>query len=180
MKQYLRKSMLKQRNSLNLQQVESLSHKIFLNTKNTLEKIEFEKVFVYKSFKNEVDTQELIDWLLFNKKQVFLPRVEQNCMVAVKFDANSKLLKNKFGICEPTEKAEQIDDFVAIMPCLAVDKNGNRVGFGGGFYDKFLEGKNALKIVICYDNQVVENINPSKFDVPVNFIVTDKQILTTL
>lgn len=114
--------------------------------------------------------------MIDNNKLVFLPKVEGENMVAIKISKTTNFKTNKFGINEPVGETENIDDFVAIVPCLAVDKKGNRLGYGGGFYDKFLKAKISIKIAICYDFQVVENIESMSFDVSMDLIVTDKQI----
>ena len=98
-------------------------------------------------------------------------------MQSVKITTNTGFKKSSFGILEPEGEASDIDDFVAIMPCLAVDKYGNRIGYGGGYYDKFLKNKSAFKIALCYDFQFVDKIVSDKHDIKVDCIVTDKQIL---
>lgn len=176
MKNELRVKFKNLRNQLGDEIIKKLSHQIFLNLKPILQNVNKTKFFVYNSFNSEVKTDEIIQFLIDNNKLVFLPKVEGENMVAIKISKTTNFKTNKFGINEPVGETENIDDFVAIVPCLAVDKKGNRLGYGGGFYDKFLKAKTSIKIAICYDFQVVENIESMSFDVLMDLIVTDKQI----
>ena len=174
MKNQLRDELKAARNKLSDEQIKDLSHQIFLNLKPIIDNINWNKFFVYNSFSSEAKTDEILLYLLNSNKQVFLPRVEQKQMVAVRLTKTAKFKTSKFGIAEPIGEAEDINNFVAIIPCLAVDKFGNRLGYGGGFYDKFLQNKTAVKIAICFDFQQVDQIETSHFDVPMDFVVTEK------
>ena len=176
MKNELRVEFKNLRNQLGGEIIKKLSHQIFLNLKPILQKVNKTKFFVYNSFNCEVKTDEIIQFLIDNNKLVFLPKVQGENMVAIKIEKTTNFKTNKFGINEPVGVPENIDDFVAIVPCLAVDKKGNRLGYGGGFYDKFLKAKTSIKIAICYDFQVVDNIKSMPFDVPMDLIVTEKQV----
>lgn len=158
--------------------VEDLSKQIFDNL-FSIDVFNSEKYFVYLSFENEVKTDDIILELEKRKKQVFVPKIYGKMMKSVEINAKTTFLTNSFSIKESIGEPSDINNFVAIMPCLAVDKNGNRIGFGGGYYDKFLANKKALKIVLCYDFQVIDKIDSEPFDVPVDYIVTDKRIIKT-
>lgn len=136
--------------------------------------------FIYRSFASEADTMPVINALLGEGKTVLLPRVENTDMVAV-FYRESGMKKNKYGIDEPTGAAYEdkngID--VTVLPLLAADKKGNRLGYGGGYYDRFLKDTPCLKIGYCYDFQVTDK--PFTFvqahDVRLDWLVTDKRII---
>ena len=66
---------------------------------------------------------------------------------------------------------------VILVPGLAFDRNGGRMGFGKGYYDRLLESSNAVKIGLCYDFQILEKIPTESHDVPMNFVITEKEIL---
>lgn len=176
MKNDLRVKFKHLRNQLSNEQLEILSHKIFLKLKSILFKFKTDKFFVYNSFGSEVKTDEIFNFLISANKQVFLPRVEGENMVAVKLTKNTTFKKSNYGINEPFGNAEAIDDFVTIVPCLAVDDFGNRLGYGGGYYDRFLNGKNSIKIAICFDFQIAKNIETTPFDVSMDYAVSEKQI----
>ncbi|CUS91999.1 5-formyltetrahydrofolate cyclo-ligase, partial [Candidatus Kryptonium thompsonii] len=92
----------------------------------------------------------------------------------------SELKKSTFGILEPEKIREvglsEID--LVLVPAIAVDRFGNRIGFGAGYYDKFLSQVNCPKIALVYDFQIVDKIETSPSDVPVDFIVTETEIIS--
>lgn len=134
--------------------------------------------FVYCSFASEADTMPVINALLEKGKTVLLPRVENTDMVAAKYRSDRR--KNRYGIEEPTGAAydkHRIE--VTVLPLLAADQKGNRLGYGGGYYDRFLKDTTCLKIGYCYDFQVADK--PFTFaeahDVRLDWLVTDKRII---
>ena len=175
-KQKLRFEMKELRNGLDIVSVEALSDQI-VSRFMSLDLNDYQTFFVYNSFASEVQTAELIKYLLVNSKKLYMPRVEGQLMRSVPVNRDSVFIKNKYGIKEPVGEAEEINNFVAIIPCLAVDKKGNRIGYGKGYYDEFLKNKDALKIILCYDFQIVDDFMPDEFDIPVDMIITDKRCL---
>jgi len=159
-------------------EVKNYSKAIFENL-FMLDILNFDKYFIYINFGNEVDTESIIEELKKRKKKIYLPKISAKMMKSVKLLPKTTFLRNNYCILEPSGEAEDIDDFVAIMPCLSVDGQGNRIGFGGGYYDKFLQNKKAIKVVICYDFQVVDKIDSEPFDIPVDYVVTEKRIIKT-
>lgn len=94
--------------------------------------------FVYYSYSSEADTRALIEGLLSDGKRVFLPRVEGERMVAVEYFGNrGGLVENRFGIPEPQGEEYTGDIQVCIAPLLAVNEKGYRLGYGGGYYDRY-------------------------------------------
>ena len=175
-KSIIRQEMKEFRNALDVFTIESMSDDIY-NGVLELDLIAYETFFVYNSFGSEVQTQKIIDHLLENNKKVYLPRIEGQVMQSVLIDSDTEFNKNGLGILEPIGDHDEINDFVAIIPCLAVDKRGNRIGYGKGYYDKFLQNKKAMKIILCYDFQVIDDINPEEFDIPADLILTEKRKL---
>ena len=175
-KHRIRHEMKELRDGLDVLAVERLSEEVFENFKKT-NLNEFEKFFVYNSFGSEVKTQKIIKNLFLRGKRVYMPKINEKQMQAVLVDKQTNFKRGSFGIFEPVGELEEFDDFVAVIPCIAVDKDGNRIGYGGGYYDKFLKGKNALKVALCYDFQIVDKIPAEDFDVQVDIIVSDKSII---
>lgn len=175
-KDRIRREMKRLRNNLYSSEIETLSD-IILEKLMQIDLSGFDKVFIYNSFGGEVDTNKAIKWLLEEGKSIYLPRVEGDVMQSVKITTQTSFNKSPFGILEPEGMASKIDKFVAIMPCLAVDKYGNRIGYGGGYYDKFLKSKSSLKIVLCYDFQIIDEIVSNEHDIKVDYIVTDKKVI---
>ncbi len=138
----------------------------------------FEKqnYFIYKSFKNEVETDKIIDRLTALNKTIAYPITLGDYMVAG-IPLDEETTADKFGVVIPKNYTviENVD--VAFIPLVACDKNKNRIGFGKGYYDKFLQNKNCIKVGICYDFQVVESITPNATDIPLDIIVTESKII---
>ena len=139
---------------------------------------------VYSSLSSEVDTASLIIKALSDKKIVVLPKVVSK--EELEFYSISKLEeleeKGAFGIKEPLAKVENFIDKdkidLMIVPGVCFDKNKNRVGFGKGFYDRYLaHGKNIIKVGICFDEQVLQNgfISTDEYDVKMDMVITDKE-----
>lgn len=136
------------------------------------------KVFVYLSYSSEAPTDNLVEALREQGYFIYCPRVEGKRLAMVAYGDDFTL--NERGIREPVgEETDEEMDFV-ITPLLAVDKRGNRLGYGGGYYDRyFAENKNAVRIGYCYDFQIVKSVPNTSADIPLQYIVTDKQILYT-
>lgn len=163
------------------------------NIKNKLEKsnIIYEKIInsekyinskviaLYKSLKDEVDTNRLINYSLSIGKIVLLPKTYENEMNFFKIEKNEQLTKSKFGVEEPKEdfdklcSSEEID--LMILPGVCFDKNLNRIGFGKGYYDRYLENSNSIyKIGICFKEQITKDILPhDTYDIRLNEIICD-------
>ena len=140
-------------------------------------------IALYKNLETEVDTNQLIEVSVKNGKIVALPRVENDNMVFYKINSlNDKLEKNEFGIYEPISNIENIinkDELdLVIVPGICFDKNMNRLGFGKGFYDKFLFNSKSKILGICFEEQVLcdENIPSTRYDVKMQKVITDKKV----
>lgn len=135
------------------------------------------KFFIYMSFGNETDTKAIIGELLKRGKEVYLPRVEGRDMVFVRYTGQA-LQKNGYGIEEPLGEGVKEGADVIVLPMLAADKQLHRLGYGGGYYDRFLQNeRRAVKIGICYDFQRTDELFAQEYDVPADVLVTDKEIL---
>ena len=135
----------------------------------------YESVFLYLSYSHEADTDKLLNALISEGKRVYCPRVEGKEMKAVLY---GELSLSSRGIREPLGEAFDGDIDVAIVPLTAVDEKGNRLGYGGGYYDKYLSAHpKTLRIGYCYEEQVVREIPVDDNDIPLTMIVTDKRII---
>lgn len=142
----------------------------------------------YVSFGNEVYTHQLIKKWMGEGKQVSVPCIvnnikEQRNMHAIKINSFDELKTNKYGILEPTLMdcnivyPEMLD--VVIVPGIAFDIYKNRMGFGAGYYDRFLSNVSGecKKIGICFDFQVLDKIPYEEHDVPLDMLVTENRII---
>ena len=135
---------------------------------------------IYASFKDEVDTFLLIQELNNIGINTVLPRIHNNkSMDFYYFTSINELEKNDFGILEPKKEnkivtPEDID--VIIVPGLVFDTKKNRIGYGKGYYDRYLKNINAHKIGICFDEQIIEEeIENEIYDVKMDLIISDKR-----
>ncbi|MBN1467986.1 MAG: 5-formyltetrahydrofolate cyclo-ligase [Fusobacteriaceae bacterium] len=173
MKIFIRKSLISKREKLDKNYVKSYSEslsKIFIESDIFKES---SIVMSYVSFKGEFDTNFINKEILNNNKTLLLPKIYSNSnMKAFKVKDLTGLNRNKFGILEPIESEELSPDLV-IIPGVAFDYEKNRIGFGAGFYDKFLEklDRNSVKIIaLAYDFQILETIPKEDHDIPIDLI----------
>lgn len=133
----------------------------------------YESFFIYNSIKYEASTQKIISSLRVNGKKVYLPRVENENMVAVEY---GEMKKGAFGISEPVGKPYLGGIDVCVTPLLAVNEKGFRIGYGKGFYDRYLKdirAKNTLKVGLGYSFQI-ENFNADEWDEPLDIFLCEK------
>lgn len=129
-------------------------------------------IAIYKSFRSEVDTTKIIEFSL-DKKIVCLPKIENNIMRFYKINGLSELKIGTYNIEEPTSNEIITNIDLIIVPGLVFDKHGNRIGYGGGFYDKYLSSNDIYSIGICYREQMVDSIFASPTDVKIKKLVSD-------
>lgn len=139
---------------------------------------DFEKIGITVSMSNEVDTFPIIETLIKQKKEVYIPRcLPEKQMEFTKLINLDRLTRSKFGVLEDwqqdAEKSNNLD--LIVTPGLAFDmKNHNRLGFGGGFYDRFLEKHPSHTVSLANSYQIFSNSiwQIDKFDIPINDILT--------
>ncbi len=170
------------RDLLSLEEIKVKSNII---TKKLLASEEYKKsktLFCFLSFGSEVDTTEILQDAL-KTKEVYVPYINKadDSMYPVLIKNLRDFTINKFGIGEPKfdEKAIVPQDFdFVVVPGLAFDKNGWRIGYGKGYYDKFFKkykGKN--KTAVAFALQLVDKISFEKHDIPVDLIITEDEII---
>ncbi|GCD11146.1 5-formyltetrahydrofolate cyclo-ligase [Clostridium tagluense] len=186
LKDNLRKNMLKERKSMKTETVSAFSHIIMDTIIKLPEFLNCKNIMLYLSFNNEVDTYALAKWCLDNGKKVIVPYCIKETREIIPFEINNltnDLTKSSFGIMEPKhdilKKANTCDIDLIIVPGVVFDKHGNRIGFGAGYYDRFLPKrvKNTPTIGIAFDYQVISKIPTGTYDVPLDFIITEKRII---
>lgn len=125
----------------------------------------------------------VLDDLLQRGKQVFLPRVEGNALVFYHVDTLVRCQSGTFGILEPPALPEKVlgacdSPCVALVPGLAFDWQGYRLGYGKGFYDRFFASKGIqgrmVRIGVVYEQMVLPTIHPGIHDVPMDFLLTQR------
>ncbi len=135
-------------------------------------------VFCFVSMDTEVDTHELIRQMLKDGKTVGVPRCEKlGVMDAYEIHSlEDDLEPGTWGILEPKESCPLIDpqrfDF-AVVPCCTCSHDGKRLGFGGGFYDRYLGRTGAIRAVVCREQLMSEDIPTQEFDLTMDIVVSE-------
>ena len=135
-------------------------------------------VALYKSMKSEVDLNLLLQHAFNNNKTIALPKVIGNELKFYKISSiNETLIKSKFGVEEPAGipkdyvPSSKID--LIIVPGICFDKQNNRLGFGRGYYDRYLKTCKANYIGICFKEQIVDFVPTTSYDIKVKKVITD-------
>ena len=141
-------------------------------------------IFFFASFKSEVDTSELIRSALSSGKRVVLPKVDKDRHELLLFEIRdfSELQPGYMGIPEPPLQDNQMsikDVDLVIIPGAGFDASGNRIGYGGGYYDRLLSGlqKHVPVIAPAYEEQLVDSLPSEPHDIKVQMIVTDRRVI---
>ena len=136
---------------------------------------DYNSYFIYNSFGSEVDTSSILATLLAKNKQIYMPKIIDEKMLATPF--SSKFTKGAFGILEPVGNVYFGEIDVAVIPLLAVNNMGFRLGYGGGFYDKFLKGRRILKVGIAFSFQQTDERFEDEWDEPLDYLVTENGVI---
>lgn len=178
---FLRKSFKKQRSLLDINQVQGLSKRIF---ENLLELNIWDKSFYHlylsNEINNEVETDEIINLLFMKNKRVFVPKILGKDLLNIEIDNNTNYFLNQLGIREPISSNQKDASLLEVIfvPLLIFDKLGHRVGYGGGYYDKFLENikEDVLKIGLSLFDPIDEIQDIEKHDISMDYIITPKRV----
>ena len=179
LKSKLRKKVLKIRRIVNKNNCKINSKKIFslINKKN----LNIKSIGGYFPVNYEIDDLEILKEFAKKKYQISLPVIKKNFeMNFYKWSFNDPLKINKYGIPEPILKKIIYPD-VILVPLVAFDKKLNRLGYGGGYYDRVIkkisEKKKILKIGLAFSVQKINNVPITRYDKKLDYVVTDKYIL---
>src|SRR3989338_4363442 len=187
-KKSIRETVMKKRDSMTTDEVKAKSLAIAEKLMTTVEYQKADAVLFYAAKGNEVATRDMIETALEEGKRVLLPitnTAAKEIEVSEITDYASDLKKGVFGIMEPKKKiaAGAVGGIDAvIVPGVAFDREGHRLGYGHGYYDKLLHkltGKNAgmVKIGLAYDCQMVEKLPRESHDHPMDMIVTESCVM---
>ncbi len=144
-------------------------------------------LFIYVHFRSEVETMELIEWFILTGKKISVPvtLLKDSSLLAVRLtDPASQLKPGCFGILEPTKEritqatVDPVTIDTVLVPGSVFDPTGGRLGYGGGFYDRFLSSAapQAVRIGLAYEVQMVEEVPMEAHDQYMDMIVTEKKI----
>lgn len=173
-KQALRKQIRDQKRAMTEEQIVSKSEKLgelFLASEAYRQA---KTIYGYLPYNQEVRTVAMLEQAIADGKRVAVPKCYGEEMRFIYLDDLSKVEKGYCGIPEPVEDGPVAEDKTALvlMPGLAFTKEGLRMGYGGGFYDKFLAAEpEHPTLALCYDFQMVEHIPTEDYDIPVNTVL---------
>ena len=183
-KNFIRRVSLNKRKSLTFHEKEEKDKLIFRKIIGLNEFLKSDVVLSYVSINSEVDTINIIKYCLKINKKVAVPVCFKNSIINFYYISSLKQLHiSDYLLFEPFIKKEnlcyhdKIQKYFCIVPGLAYDRYGNRIGYGKGYYDRFLSGFPCLKIGICYDFNLRVKVKVNFYDVPMNLILTDEQII---
>ena len=135
------------------------------------------------SFKSEISTQFLNEFLFNNGKNLCLPIIKNNSETLnfIEYNLKTKLVSGKFGIMQPSDLSKEFLPEIILTPCLAFDENGFRLGYGGGYYDKTFSYLKKIKhkfisIAVAFDDQKIDELVHDKYDQKINYILTEKKL----
>ena len=144
--------------------------------------LSYKTVAIYYPFDNEASTLEIMNYLHSKNKEVLLPVIENDSkkLLFAKYDIQSELVKNNFGIFEPKDKEfvdiENID--IALIPCVAFNDKLFRLGMGGGYYDRtFSKKSSTILIGMAYSFQYENETFQEKHDIKMDYMITQKGVL---
>ena len=180
-KTFLRSHYKKKRLSLTKQEVDHLSQRVCKQLdKLNIWKLNHYHIFISISKYNELDTSSIINKLKSKQKIIIVPKISNNELVHVAINDETEFSLNEYGIKEPNDGnhfiIENLD--IILIPLLAFDIEGNRVGYGKGYYDRFLKLTNnsTLKIGLSFFDPITKIQDIDDNDVKLDYCVTPKQI----
>ncbi len=174
-KKILREKYLNIRKNINKENKQKYDNDIFNKVINLQEYKESKLVLIYVSLKYEADTFNLINYSLNTNKKVAVPKCKGDNIIFYEIKNLKDLEEGSFGILEPKTN-KSITDFnnsICIIPGVAFDKQNNRIGYGKGFYDRFLKNYKGIKIGLTYKECICD-----KIDNDINDIKLDKVIFS--
>ncbi len=150
------------------------------------EKINFQEINIVSSFisiNSEINTRELNNLIFIKNKILCLPVIEKknSHLIFKQFKNEENLVKGHMNISEPQNKNKIINPELIFVPCLAFDQNGNRLGYGGGYYDRTFSYLNQINhrfisVAYAYEEQKLDYIPIDKFDFKVDYVITEKNL----
>lgn len=182
-REHVRAETLQRRDRLAQEVRTTFSRRIMNSLVSWIQNKGFDTVMLYLSMKSEVETFGLLDILLQQEKIVCAPVVDTHQLELIPRrlrNPKTELVQHRYGLLEPNATCPIVPISqlqLIIVPGIAFDTNGYRLGYGKGFYDRFLaKCPDAVRVGLAYQMQIVEDTSPQTWDVPVHYIFTEKGI----
>ena len=179
-KESLRNLLLEKRDNTSFDLMKIASEKIQKKLKKIYVFKNAQKIGAYYPIGSEIFTQDIIQELLSQGKEVFLPKVVGDKMEFKKIKDFSSLEKGSFDIMEPKDDCPANNNLdVILVPTVGISPKGVRLGYGHGYYDKFLAENKITTISLTLEKQIIKNIPKSEHDILIDWIVTEDKMLQT-
>lgn len=170
LKSEIRKEMIQRRKNMSSDECKIKSNFICKKIMESYVYKNSESIFCYASVNNEVSLDTLIEDAFKNGKKVAFPKVEGNNIRFYHVKTLEDLAPGYFEIPEPDSSMPAKEGDVVIVPGVAFSKNGERLGYGGGFYDRFLSENDIYSIGVGYDFQIIPSLPVEEHDIKINEI----------
>ena len=183
-KPYLRDFFIEQRRNLcdDLERKTALDLEIQTRLLISPEYRAADTILLYMARPHEIATSLIMHAAFANRKTVALPVcLDQGEMIFRRIGSLSDLVPGRFGILEPAEKCEKVtadEKTLCVCPALSCDMRGYRLGFGGGYYDRYLAGFPGKKAALCYADSMIPTIREDDYDIRMDVIFTDSYTRT--
>ncbi len=173
-KSSLRKTLLEKRDATSFDLIKISSRQIQANLERIEDYRNAKSIAFYYPIGSEVKTQDLMLKVLSLGKDVLLPKVQEDKLDFRKITDLNSLEKGSFDIMEPKDNCEKSDKIdVIIVPTVGISVDGNRLGYGHGYYDRFLAKTDAISVALTYEKQIIKSVPSTENDVTINWIVTE-------
>ena len=173
-KKELRSAVRAQKRAMTEAQIQEKSDKLARLLLETAEYRNARSIYGYLPYNQEVRTIPMLEQALRDGKRVAVPKCYGKEMRFIWLDDLTAVEKNAMGIPEPLTDEPIADDESALvlMPGLAFDRAGHRIGYGGGFYDRYLAREaNHPTLALCYDFQIFDSLETEEFDIPADRVL---------
>ena len=179
-KKALRELLLERRDNTSFDLLKIASKKIQKRMNKIYAFKDAQKIGLYYPIGSEILTQDIIQELISKGKEVFLPKVIGENMEFRKIEDFGSLEMGNFDIMEPKENCKVDNDLdIIVVPTVGISPIGVRLGYGHGFYDKFLAKKDTITISPVLEKQIIKNIPKSEHDININWIITEDRMFQT-
>lgn len=184
-KKQIREYMKKKRSSLTIERIMVYSTHITKTLISMPEYHDADVILAYASFSSEVNTHFLINHAITNGKKIAVPKtLKERDMDFYYINSLDELSPGNYGIMEPLENAEIVKmekgkKYLLLLPGIAFDELHSRLGYGGGYYDHFLEkyaDMDIYKVMLAYELEKVDKLPADSYDIPSDKIITEVNI----
>lgn len=180
-KSKLRESTKARRRNLTPEQKQLLDNGVLANVKRMREYKRCETLYIYVSTPIEVDTRKIIDTAIADGKRVAVPRCipETRHMTFHYINSIDELSPGTFSVLEPDSSlpiATECKNSLMLVPAMMIDRFGYRLGYGKGYYDRYIAGYNGVTAGLCYMQDLKYKLMHGRFDRKLDYVITEKYI----